>query len=123
MVLMLPTMAFAATTVTINSRCGIEGAQAIVTLNKGQEIHIAATATGNDGTHEDEALSVFAVGHRFIRIVTANTGTHRFEYEANQKGVEIDACWSLVRNDDDSDDRSATFFVDHVATVTYRISS
>lgn len=123
--LIVPTTVFAASaavSTTITSRCGIEGAQVIVTLNKGQEIKVTAVATGNDGTHEDEALSVFAEGHRFIKVITANTGPRTFEFTAKENGVNFDACWSLVRNDDDGDYASASFFVDHVATVTYKFT-
>jgi len=122
-----------ATTVTVNNRCGpnslvppLEGPFTLATLSNGQEIDITTTVTGDDATHEQEVLSVYADGQPFIHIVFANTGTHSFEYEAHIAAgttVNVLACFVLVRFDDESDFTSTAFFTFHAATVTYEVES
>src|SRR5438105_1530815 len=71
----------------ISNRCGpaptpLEGPQTLVTLNKGQTIKGSAIVTGDDETHEEEALSIYADGQPFIQLFQANTGRHDFHYTA-----------------------------------------
>lgn len=129
----------ATTTVSIKNRCGpasleppnstvLEGAFTLDTLKNGQEIDITATVTGDDATHEQEALSVYAVGQPFIRIIFANTGTQSFEYEAHigaGNTVPVVTCFVLLRDDDESDFTlpAATFFAVHTATVKYEVEA
>jgi len=128
------TIATASTTVSIKNRCGpttlippLEGPFKLATLSNGQEIDITATVTGDDATHEQEALSVYAVGQSFINIVFANTGTHSFEYEDHITAgtVDVVACFVLLRDDDESDFTlpAATFFAVHTATVKYEVEA
>ena len=58
---------------------GLEGRQQIVPLKKGQKIKGSATVTGDDATHEQEALSIYADGQPFTTIVFANTGKQSFQ--------------------------------------------
>jgi len=118
---------------TINNRCGtppgaFEGPLVLKTLNKGQEIEGSATATsdGDDPTAaEQEALSIYAEGLPFIQIILPNTGPHHFEFTARTNGVKIDACWVLIRQDDEPDFGlpAAAFFAIHKATATFHVGT
>jgi hypothetical protein len=119
------------TTVTIMNRCGpmglgftFEGPFKLATLKNGQEIEGSALVTGDDATHEQEALSIYAVAQSFIRLIFANTGSHSFQYEAHIAAgttVDVVACYVLVRDDDESDFTSSSFFTIHTATVKYEV--
>lgn len=117
------------TKVGITNRCQFEGGQTIATLNKGQEIDITAVAktTSLDpdlGTTDQEVLSIYEVGLSPFRIIVVNSGSHSFEFSANQNGVTIDACWALIRTDDDGDySTAATFLAWHNATVNYEVET
>lgn len=128
------------TTVSIMNRCGpslpgatftFEGPFKLATLNNGQEIEGSALVAGDDATHEQEALSIYVVGKSFIKLFLANTPSHNFEYEAHIAAgstVDVVACWVLIRDDDEGDFASSTFFTGmpptippHIATVKYEV--
>jgi hypothetical protein len=117
------------TKVGITNRCSFEGGQVIATLNKGQEIDVTAVAktTALDpdpGTTDQEDLSIYEVGLSPFRIIVVNSGSHSFEFKANQNGVTIAACWALLRTDDDGDySTAATFLAWHSATVKYEVET
>ncbi len=115
------------TPVGITNRCQFEGGQTIATLNKGQEIDITAVAKTtlldpDPGTTDQEVLSIYEAGLSPFRIIVVNSGPHSFEFHANQNGVIVDACWALIRTDDDGDySTAATFLAWHNATVKYEV--
>ena len=117
------------TQVSITNRCQFEGGQTIATLNKGQEIDITAVAstTALDpdlGTTDQEVLSIYEAGLSPFRIIVVNSGSHSFEFKANQNGVIVNACWALIRTDDDGDySTAATFLAWHSATVSYEVET
>ena len=134
--IMVPLTAFAASakhqaasdtkiTLVVTNRCIVtgEGPQAIVTLNKGQEIEGSAVMTGNDADHEEEALALYELNGPSAALIKANFGPRNFEFTASRNGLQVVVCFAQTGSDDDGDFglSMAAFDALHPASVTYEV--
>lgn len=117
-------------TVTVTNRCvtppaatAPEGPQAIVTLNKGQEIEGSAVMTGNDVNHEEEALTVYELNGPAAILVKANFPARNFEFTAHTNNIQVVVCFAQIADDDDGDFNvpQNIFLLDHTASVKFEV--
>ena len=111
-------------TLTATNRCVVEGAQTIVTLNKGQEIEGSAVMTSSeDGNHEEEALVLYELHGSGAILVKANSGSQKFEFSVQHNNDQIQVCYAQINMDDESDFNltQAQFLAIHAASVKYEV--
>ena len=112
-------------TFNVTNRCVVEGAQTIVTLNKGQEIEGSAVMTGDDAVHEEEAITLYELDGAGAKLIKANFGSKHFEFTAQHNNDQIEVCYAQTDMDDDGDFNvsQSQFLSVHSATVTYEVES